>query len=113
MIIAAFAQKTRGKNSRRSLLNAQRLLEVKHQLESPATFQLSPHATPFVPMGQLPLPGGLPTPEVQLGAQETSPPNPIIATPPETHEPLPPAAEVENSIFYFSPGESTDTQALV
>jgi len=77
----------------------------------PATFQLSPHATPFVPMGPLPLPGGLPTPEVQLGAQETSPPNPIIATPPETHEPVPPAAEVENSIFYFSPGESTDTQA--
>ena len=31
-------------------------------------------------MGPLPLPGGLPTPEVQLGAQETSPPNPIRLT---------------------------------
>ena len=51
-------------------------------------------------MGPLPLPGGLPTPEIQVGAQETSPPNPIIPTPPETHEPVPPAAEVENSIFF-------------
>jgi hypothetical protein len=78
---------------------------------APFASQLSPHAAPYVPMGPVPLLGGLQTPELLAGAQDTSPPDTTTATPQDTLELVPPAAEVENSIFYFSPGESTNEQA--